>query len=123
MIKQDEIKHQHSLKGILSSLIIVSLFIGCGEKEVEQVNNSETLFKLMENEITGIDFINHIPENDTLSQFTYHYLFNGNGVGIGDINNDGLNDIYISGNATSSKLYLNQGNFIPPTLIEIENMK
>lgn len=113
MIKQDEIKYHIPLKGFLSSLIIVSLLFGCGEKEVdvEIENNSESLFKLIRSEITGIDFINHIPENDTLSQFTYHYLFNGNGVGIGDINNDGLNDIYISGNSTSSKLYLNQGDF------------
>lgn len=82
-------------------------FMHCGKKEGE----SEVLFEKIESSQSGIDFVNNVPENDTLNQFTYHYLFNGNGVAVGDINNDGLADLYFSGNATSSKLYLNKGDF------------
>ncbi len=83
------------------------LMFSCGEKSSE----TEVLFEKVDPSESGIDFVNVVPENDTLNQFTYHYLFNGSGVAVGDINNDGLPDLYFSGNATSSKLYLNKGDF------------
>ena len=88
------------------SAIAVCAF-ACGEKSTE----TEVLFEKIDASHSGIDFVNQVPENDTLNQFTYHYLFNGSGVAVGDINNDGLPDLYFSGNATSSKLYLNKGDF------------
>ena len=60
---------------------------------------------------TGIDFVNWIKENDEFNVLDYGYLYNGAGVGIGDINNDGLPDIYFSGNFAMSRLYINKGNF------------
>jgi len=79
----------------------------CGDKS----NSEEKLFEKIGSEQSGITFVNTVPENDTLNQFTYHYLYNGSGVAIGDINNDGLPDMYFSGNEKSSKLYLNKGDF------------
>ena len=60
---------------------------------------------------TGIHFSNHIVENDTLNILAYEYVYNGGGVAIGDVNQDGLPDIFFSGNQVPNRLYLNQGNF------------
>ena len=54
-------------------------------------------------------FTNTITENDTLNILKEEYIYNGGGVGIGDFNNDGLSDIYFTGNMVDNALYLNQG--------------
>ncbi|UII76477.1 VCBS repeat-containing protein [Flagellimonas sp. HMM57] len=59
---------------------------------------------------TGILFSNTLTENDSLNYFTYPYLYLGGGVSAGDINNDGLIDLYFTGNMVENKLYLNKGN-------------
>lgn len=69
------------------------------------------LFTLMGPRETGVKFINTIEEDDSLHVFKYEYLYNGHGVGVADFNNDGLVDIFFSGNAVPSKLFLNKGNF------------
>ena len=103
-----------SLLNRINLFAIVSLtsilFSNCDKSNNDGELNS-TLFEKIDSEISGVDFVNNVPESDSLNQFTYHYLFNGSGVGIGDINNDGLNDLFFSGNATPSKLYLNKGGF------------
>lgn len=60
---------------------------------------------------SGIDFINYNDENDNQNILTYEYFYNGGGVAVGDINNDGLTDIYFSANQGENKLYLNLGGF------------
>lgn len=72
-----------------------------------------TLFQLVPGSYSGIDFNNQIQpfESDTLNALEYDVLFNGGGIGIGDFNGDGLQDIFFAGNLVSSKLYLNQGDF------------
>lgn len=69
------------------------------------------LFSLMGEKQTGISFSNKIEEDDSLNIFRYEYLYNGAGVGIADLNNDGLDDIFFSGNTGPCKLFLNKGNF------------
>jgi enediyne biosynthesis protein E4 len=69
------------------------------------------LFSLMSEKQTGISFLNNIEEDDSLNIFRYEYLYNGAGVGIADLNNDGLDDIFFSGNTGPCKLFLNRGNF------------
>lgn len=69
------------------------------------------LFQSIDARHSGIDFVNSIKEKDSLSVIDFEYLYNGAGVGIGDFNNDGLPDIFFSGNENASKLYLNKGNF------------
>src|SRR5690606_36238385 len=70
-----------------------------------------TLFTLLGAERTGIDFENTVVNQKDLNIFKYRNFYNGGGVAIGDINNDGLADIYFSGNMVPNRLYLNKGNF------------
>lgn len=60
---------------------------------------------------TNISFNNAITENDSMNVFTNEYMYNGSGVGIGDFNNDGLQDVFFCGSMVSSKLYINKGGF------------
>ncbi|MCF0049378.1 VCBS repeat-containing protein [Dyadobacter sp. LJ53] len=69
---------------------------------------SQTLFTLLSPKDTRVNFINKIEENDSLHIFRYEYLYNGNGIGIGDFNNDGSPDLFISGNTVDNKLYINK---------------
>ncbi|WP_161888916.1 VCBS repeat-containing protein [Pontibacter russatus] len=69
------------------------------------------LFERMPSGETGITFSNRITESDTLNVLKSEYVYNGGGVGIGDFNNDGLPDIYFTGNMVSNRLYLNRGDF------------
>lgn len=68
-----------------------------------------TLFTLLPPSRTGIRFQNNLTENDTLNILNQANIYNGGGVGIGDFNNDGLQDIYFAGNQVGNKLYLNKG--------------
>ena len=73
--------------------------------------NSNALFVLRDSSDTNIKFINSIEDNDIINMFNYEYFYNGAGVAIGDINDDGLPDIYFGSNLDYNKLYLNLGNF------------
>ena len=68
------------------------------------------LFKLLSPDQTGIAFANTITTDDSLNVQTDVYVYNGAGVGVGDIDNDGLPDIFFAGNMVSSRLYLNKGH-------------
>ena len=74
-------------------------------------NKKSSLFKKISAAHSGITFNNTITESDTVNPMNVVNIYNGGGVGIGDFNNDGLQDIYFTGNMVSSKLYLNKGDF------------
>jgi ASPIC and UnbV/FG-GAP-like repeat len=71
----------------------------------------QTLFENISSSRSGIGFNNSITENDSINPIDVVNVYNGGGVGIGDFNNDSLQDIYFTGNMVSSKLYLNKGDF------------
>ncbi len=81
----------------LSSVIITS----CKRK---------TLFEQIPSSESGVTFNNKIVETDSINPVTLLNVYNGGGVGVGDFNNDGLQDIYFVGNQVSNRLYLNKGN-------------
>lgn len=70
------------------------------------------LFTRLKASGTGVGFINSNVDTDTLSILDYLYYYDGAGVAVGDINNDGLPDIYLAANQGGNKLYLNKGNFV-----------
>ncbi|MBC7829479.1 MAG: VCBS repeat-containing protein [Chitinophagaceae bacterium] len=69
------------------------------------------LFSLIPPEESGINFINKLIHDEEFNIYTYRNFYNGGGVAIGDINNDGLTDIFFTANMQPNRLYLNQGNF------------
>ncbi len=84
-------------------LLLPLLFCGCKKAD-------PALFELLPAARTGVDFKNTLAEGDSLNILNYVYYYNGGGVGIGDFNNDGLEDIFFAGNEVSCRLYLNKGN-------------
>jgi enediyne biosynthesis protein E4 len=74
------------------------------------LNAQQKRFSLLPSTSTGINFRNDVEETETMFLYLYENLYNGGGVSIGDINNDGLPDIYFSSTLGSNKLYLNLGN-------------
>lgn len=73
--------------------------------------NKKQLFSKLDSSDTGIDFVNVNHETERSNILTYEYFYNGGGVALGDINNDGLTDVYFTSNIFENKLYLNKGNF------------
>ncbi|MGV8877829.1 MAG: VCBS repeat-containing protein [Sphingobacteriaceae bacterium] len=105
--------HSFNLKLTLS-IFFMGLFVFLSCKNRTQDKSADTdvkaIFALLSSERTHIDFNNVIIENEIANIISYQYFYNGGGVAIGDLNNDGLDDIYFSGNMTKAKLYLNKGN-------------
>ena len=98
------------------------LFDSCDGAKKQAVGNS-TLFSLLPAASTGIDFINRVEDGKDLNIFNYHNFYNGGGVAAGDINNDGLPDIFFTANQQSGKLYLNKGNFVFEDISEKAGIK
>ncbi len=72
--------------------------------------DSDKRFTLLKSNKTGIDFVNKIKDSKTRNILIYSNFYGGAGVGVGDFNNDGLQDVYFAGNMVDDKLYFNQGN-------------
>jgi len=88
------------LLALLGSLFVLD---GCRHEE-------RRLFKHLPPERTGVTFANTITTDDSLNVQFYYFVYNGAGVAVGDIDNDGLPDIFFTGNMVSSRLYLNKGD-------------
>ncbi len=94
---------------LLTSFLTILLF-ACDFRTDEDHYRESGLFRLIDNQKAKIDFINQLDYTGKYNPYSYHNLFNGAGVGLGDINNDGLLDIYFCGNLADNRLYLNKGN-------------
>ncbi|MBX2962917.1 MAG: VCBS repeat-containing protein [Cyclobacteriaceae bacterium] len=97
----------------LSASVIVSFIIFSCSQNTDSVEKSAhtPLFTKLTPEQTSIHFINEIESQKDFNIFNYRNFYNGGGVAIGDINNDGLPDIYFTANMRKNRLYLNKGNF------------
>jgi len=106
-----------NFKYLIAFTFVISL-ISCGDTKQDETNDTaidknfkaSMSFSKLDKEETGIDFKNVIIESDSFNFFNFEYIYNGGGVAIGDINNDGLKDIYLTGNQISDKVYLNKGD-------------
>ncbi|MEO1258019.1 MAG: FG-GAP-like repeat-containing protein [Bacteroidota bacterium] len=72
---------------------------------------TKTLFEKIPSGQSGVQFINKVENNADFNIFKYRNFYNGGGVAVGDLNNDGLPEIYFTNNMGKNKLYVNQGNF------------
>ena len=86
-------------------LYLLVVFVSCSKE------NSDSLFTKLESSQTGIDFQNEVTNGKNMNIFKYRNFYNGGGVAIGDINNDGLADIFFTSNQGENKLYMNKGDF------------
>jgi enediyne biosynthesis protein E4 len=109
----------NSMKFVFKIMVVATLILlgSCKkDKDVAASDESEStdtkIFRTISSESSGIDFSNDLTENDSLNYFTYSYIYMGGGVAAGDINNDGLPDLYFTGNQVPNKLYLNKGNMV-----------
>ena len=96
-------KYTESMTKYFYIICVFTILLGCDKQE-------DLLFSNPSPEETGIDFVNQITETDELNILDYLYFYNGGGVAVGDLNNDGLPDIFLSGNQVKNKLYYNLGN-------------
>ncbi len=87
----------------VATILIASIF-ACQKKET-------TLLEQLDPAETGIQFANRITENDTFNILDFEFVYNGGGVAAGDFNNDGLQDLYFTGNTADNRLYINKGDF------------
>ena len=90
-----------------SYLVIVCCVAGCATPE----KSDPTLFASIPTDQSGITFANNLSFDKDFNIYTYRNFYNGGGVALADINNDGLLDVYLTGNVSPNKLYLNKGDF------------
>ena len=94
------------IKTYLHIVLVFFLFISCEDS----IDNGPIKFEIKSAKDTGLDFSNTLNYSSELNIIEYLYYYNGGGVAVGDINNDGLEDLYFSANQLPDKLFLNLGN-------------
>ena len=98
----------------ISAFLLLAVWsCGSNQQGTEDQRGAEgpQLFTDLKPEQTGVDFANDLSFNKDFNIYTYRNFYNGGGVAIGDVNNDGLEDIYFSANMLPNRLYLNRGDF------------
>jgi hypothetical protein len=91
----------------IAYLMATAFFLLC----MNACKNKAVLFESIDPGVSGIQFANRIIENDSINPIDMTNIYNGGGIGVGDFNNDGLMDLYFTGNQVANQLYINKGNF------------
>jgi len=95
---------------LIKTVVLISVLTASCRRGDDK-SATDTLFTLLSPDNTNISFLNKIDYTEEFNTYTYRNFYNGAGVGIGDLNNDGLADIYFCSNQAGNKLYLNRGGF------------
>ena len=93
-------------RAVLWCIFLLPAFFSCRQPE-----EMPSLFETIPASRTGIQFENQLTHSNDFNIYKYRNYYNGGGVGLGDVNNDGLLDIYLTANMESNRLFLNKGNF------------
>jgi hypothetical protein len=103
------------LKALPGLLYLLGAMLALSCERNKTISSEDALFTLMPGSYTGADFVNHLDYDEQLKKkfniYTYRNFYNGGGVALGDINNDGLMDIFLTSNMGPNTLYLNRGDF------------
>src|SRR5580765_2252292 len=86
--------------------IVLAGVVGC-----RAAPPASPLFESLAPNATGVTFVNRLQEDSAFNVLTYLYYYNGGGVAVGDVNNDGLPDLYFTSNVGPNRLYLNKGDY------------
>lgn len=89
--------------------LIIPLFLGCQTNDSLKRTEPNQLFTLLDPAETGVTFANSLEYSEEINPYTFRSFYNGGGVGLGDFNNDGLLDVFLTGNQVSNRLYINEG--------------
>ena len=100
------------MRRLIWGLLSLWLVWGCGGSDApDQLPPAERLFTDLPVGYTGVDFRNDLQYTEAFNPYTFRNFYNGGGVGLGDVNRDGLIDLYFCGNQVENRLYLNRGDF------------
>lgn len=94
----------------LALVAFCALMYACGNRQEDKIHATSSLFELVDAATSGISFSNTITETAQQNIYTYQYFYNGAGVAVGDLDNDGKPDLFFTANQSSSKLFHNKGN-------------
>jgi enediyne biosynthesis protein E4 len=94
-----------------NAVFVGMMLCGCQSERADQHADDHALLELIPTSVTKVLFENAVNETVEYNVGEYDYLYNGGGVAIGDLNNDGLPDLFFTGNSVGNKLYFNKGNF------------
>ena len=102
------------MQKVYALFIFFLILQGCrqGDPKEKSLDKPVPLFTLLSPEKTNIHFANTLTEGLNTNVLMYEYFYNGGGVAVGDLNRDGLDDIYFTANMTANKLYLNKGEMV-----------
>ena len=95
------------IKYTIRTTVLLVVLAACSA--CDTTNISQPLFKLLDNQAIGVDFANNLTSTNEFNVYKYRNFYNGGGVALGDVNNDGLIDMYFVSNQAENKLYLNKG--------------
>jgi len=98
------------LRRVLGVLALL-LTLGLTACATEEAPSEPPLFERLAPEATGVDFVNHLPEDPSINILNYLYYYNGGGVAVGDVTGNGYPDLYFTSNLDANRLYENQGDY------------
>ena len=103
-------KRTKYLLNIAHQLLFLAVF-WCNDFASDTSKSDQLLFTELKSQQTGIQFINQLEYTEDFNAYIFRNFYNGGGVAIGDVDNDGLPDIFFCSNMTDNQLYLNRGDF------------